>query len=292
MTTVRIHWFGHREAFLAAAQARQPAIVEHDRPIAASTRFRGVCTTCGRPGEFTVGKLLGQPNLRECLRCTRCHLTTRQRLMLLALQAEVGACGKPPAGAVLEQSTRLYRAIHARWPRIVGSEFLGADHRGGQHYWWSTHWWRWRRSRHESITALSYADQSLDLMAHSDVLEHVYDTAGALRECARVLRPGGTMLFTVPFFVDRDASILRGRQLANGTIEHIEPPEYHGDGLTLGGIYTFHNFGWDLLDALRAAGFSRVEIGLCHASQHGFAAALPQAEWAWLTLPVLFRAVK
>ncbi|GAB0057787.1 hypothetical protein SIID45300_02119 [Candidatus Magnetaquicoccaceae bacterium FCR-1] len=34
---------------------------------------------------------------------------------------------------------------------------------------------------------------------HTEVLEHVWDTAGFLAECQRVLRPGGTLFFTIPF---------------------------------------------------------------------------------------------
>lgn len=40
---------------------------------------------------------------------------------------------------------------------------------------------------------------SFDALFHTEVLEHVYDTRGFLSECARVLRPGGRMFFTVPF---------------------------------------------------------------------------------------------
>lgn len=42
-------------------------------------------------------------------------------------------------------------------------------------------------------------DGKMDMVFHSEVLEHVYDTAHFLPEYNRVLRPGGTLLFTVPF---------------------------------------------------------------------------------------------
>jgi SAM-dependent methyltransferase len=40
---------------------------------------------------------------------------------------------------------------------------------------------------------------SLDCVFHTEVLEHVYDTGGFLSECARILKTGGSMFFTVPF---------------------------------------------------------------------------------------------
>lgn len=40
---------------------------------------------------------------------------------------------------------------------------------------------------------------SLDIVFHTEVLEHVFDTRLFLDECSRVLKPGGSMFFTVPF---------------------------------------------------------------------------------------------
>lgn len=291
----RIRWFPSRQRFTVAAQDLREAIVQRDSRIAEAAFVDGHCPVCDRPTVFEVntGAMFAErPNLREGLRCRHCRLTARQRLLLLAMQEEIGGLAEPLRGAMLEQTTRLYRVAHARWRWLVGSEYLGDDRVGGRQYWWSTRWWRWRRTRHESITAFSWPAHSLGLLVHSDVLEHVGDTGQALRECSRVLRKGGVMLFTVPFFASRDNSILRGRVQPNGRIEHLEPPEYHGDGITRGGIYTFHNFGWDFFELLRDAGFDRVEIGLCHAPDHGLTTADPAGDPAWCMLPLLFRAVK
>jgi ubiquinone/menaquinone biosynthesis C-methylase UbiE len=47
---------------------------------------------------------------------------------------------------------------------------------------------------------LPFADHSFDRVIASEVLEHVDNDAGALRELARVLRPGGTLAVTAPAF--------------------------------------------------------------------------------------------
>lgn len=47
---------------------------------------------------------------------------------------------------------------------------------------------------------LPLPDASMDIAIASDVIEHVEDDEGAVREMTRVLRPGGTALITVPAY--------------------------------------------------------------------------------------------
>ena len=49
-----------------------------------------------------------------------------------------------------------------------------------------------------SALALPFADATFDRAIAAEVLEHVDDDAGALRELARVVRPGGVLAVTVP----------------------------------------------------------------------------------------------
>jgi SAM-dependent methyltransferase len=52
--------------------------------------------------------------------------------------------------------------------------------------------------RQGDIGALPFADASFDLVLATDVIEHVDDDVGALREIGRVLSPEGHVLLTVP----------------------------------------------------------------------------------------------
>jgi SAM-dependent methyltransferase len=54
--------------------------------------------------------------------------------------------------------------------------------------------------REGDIRALPLADQSVDLVLATDVVEHVNEDVTALSEICRILRPGGIALITVPAF--------------------------------------------------------------------------------------------
>ncbi len=50
------------------------------------------------------------------------------------------------------------------------------------------------------VTALPFANDSVDLTTAFDLIEHIDDDAACVRELARVCRPGGYIMVTVPAF--------------------------------------------------------------------------------------------
>lgn len=101
---------------------------------------------------------------------------------------------------------------------------------------------------------LTYGDAAFDLVTSTEVFEHVPDDRRAFAEIYRVLRPGGSLVFTVPL-MDAPATLERARS-ENGAIVHLLEPEYHGDRLRgRRKVLAFRTYGLDILDRLRAAGF-------------------------------------
>ena len=49
-----------------------------------------------------------------------------------------------------------------------------------------------------NLVALPLRSSTVDVVANLQVIEHLWDQAGFLAECARVLRPGGRLLVTTP----------------------------------------------------------------------------------------------
>jgi SAM-dependent methyltransferase len=52
-----------------------------------------------------------------------------------------------------------------------------------------------------SGTQLPFGDETFDLLALLDTVEHIPDELGVLQECARVLKPQGKLVVTVPAFM-------------------------------------------------------------------------------------------
>lgn len=96
------------------------------------------------------------------------------------------------------------------------------------------------------VLALPQADDSVDGIATSHLLEHLPDTGAALREWRRVLKPGGELLVCVPD-ADHEAEWMR---------YHLEEAHKRGDAPE-------HRHHADLTQAsleaaLRGAGFADV----------------------------------
>jgi SAM-dependent methyltransferase len=279
-------WFEQSADFLRAVDLLDARRRGGEDYITALDKVPGYCTACSAITKFAVrvGGFYGdRPNLREGMTCARCGLSNRNRLIHSALSVRAAELTQP-AVALLEFLTPLFVALRARLPQLAGSEYMSEDHVPGQTYTYHGH-----PVRHESITRLSYADASLDLIGHCDVLEHVYDYRMALREARRVLKPGGQMICTVPFFMTRQEEAVLARPREAGGIEFFGPPEYHGDGLRPEGILTWHHFGWKLLDDAREAGFAHAHIGLDFDLFCGFATNNHPNPTYGLMYPLLLR---
>lgn len=97
---------------------------------------------------------------------------------------------------------------------------------------------------------LDIESESVDLVVHSDTLEHVPNPERALSECRRVLRANGTCIFTAPIIVDR---LTRSRVgLASS---------YHGQsGVPSDDQMVCTEFGADVWQTVLKAGFCSCEI--------------------------------
>lgn len=228
----------------------------------------GFCVPCSKAVSFLVDMQSGgqrhahgwTPNWRERLECPLCQMNNRQRLIATLLkQALSNEHGKHVY--LMEQVTPIYKWASMTFEnhKIIGSEYLGHEYAGGAVV---------KGIRHEDVENLSFANGQLDLIVSNEVFEHVPNPAKAFAECARVLKSGGAMLATIPFHSEQHTSVVRAR-LGNDQLEHILPPEFHGNPVSADGSLVFTDFGWDLLTTMKDAGFSDVAVDVYAAPELG-----------------------
>ena len=193
-----------------------------------------------------------QPNWREQLVCTTCGMNCRTRASIANL-AEFMPEREPIWLA--EQTTRLFAYLSREYPRLIGSEYVGSHAISGAIGAGGI--------RHEDCTETSFPDRSLAAVLSFDVLEHVPRFEQAIGEAHRILRPGGVFFWSAPFLIDGDVTLRRSIVLEDGRIQHLLPPEYHGDPVHPStGILCYQHFSWDVLELMRAAGFKDAVLRL------------------------------
>jgi SAM-dependent methyltransferase len=248
-------------SFLASSANNAGTIsaVEAELAIDGPFTVPGTCAVCDRTVDFQVDYTYSWvapdgrrwPNWREHLACPHCRLNNRLRAAAGFLLA---AAGPDDTIYLTEAASPLFQVIAGHRQHTIGSEFLPDGTASGQTNAVGI--------RHEDVTRLTLPDNAVDVIGSFDVLEHVPDYRRGLSEFLRCLKPGGRLFLTVPLDLAAAATVTRARLAADGQIEHLLPPEIHGDPLSPDGVLCFYNFGWDFIDELTAQGFADAGLSL------------------------------
>lgn len=260
---MKIYRIRSYDEFTVHATRNKKSIDEHKAyldlalpPAQKEFTVSGYSYTAGKQVEFLVdfqhSGNSGRVNWRERVCCPETYFNNRMRATFHLFDLEMESYPDSKL-YITEQITPIYTYFAEKFPNTVGSEFLGDQLPfGGVNG---------DGVRNETLCALSFPDKSFDTLVSLDVLEHIPDYEQAFKECARVLKDGGKMMWSVPFIPNSPTNLVRAK-IENGEIVHIQPPEYHGDPLSGDGVLCFQHFGWQMLDQMRSAGF-RDAYALC-----------------------------
>ena len=204
----------------------------------------GFCPTC----EKNVAFRSKNDWLRDFFLCSNCGSIPRERALLQVIKTyypnyrdldihETSPCGRGASHKLMTKCAN-YSA----------SQYYSDVPLGGVH---PQHGYRC-----EDLEKMTFADASFDLFVSQDVMEHIFDPAKAFKEIARILKPGGAHIFTVPM-VNKANKSERWASRGDGlSIVYHNKPEYHGNPIDdKGSLVTMH-WGYDL------ASFIMLEAGM------------------------------
>jgi hypothetical protein len=223
-----------------------------------------VCNVCGCTGpaffdfpdlELRREHRIGE--LRETLQCRHCGATMRHRTLAHAILTLVSAVHGKPVASIAEAAklslaglrvldSDSFSPISERLRPLdnyVRSSYV-ADRPFGTEL---------EHNRFNvDLERMHFPDASFDMVLTSDVAEHIRDIDAAHREIARVLRPGGHYVFTVPY----DPCCPTHHVLVDTSGPEdvfLVPKQIHGDPLT-GGILAYRVFGRAIFEDLAHVG--------------------------------------
>lgn len=212
--------------------------------------FEARCRVCGTQGRFERFERDG-PSFRESYRCPSCRALHRYQGQADLLLQRYASTATSVAELVREPA---FRKLDIYEPGQLGPfRPLFRPLRG---YVTSQYWpdvepgKRRRRIRCEDLMALTFADESFDLVITSDVFEHIRHPWRGFGEVYRVLRPGKAHIFSIPTPNPMRATTGARVDVTGEEDVPLLPERYHN------GHLVYNDFGLDIVDRLAEIGFT------------------------------------
>lgn len=208
--------------------------------------YEGHCWICGRAGL----RRRETRSMRETYACPHCAGSLRYQAQAQAL---IRLLSRNSAQCLKELAQEEeFRSLAIYEPGTLGP-FRGVFE-SHPHYETSAYWPDVREGdyrdgmRCENLMSLTYEDDRFDLVITSDIFEHVRRPLEGFSEVARVLRPHGFHVFSIPVEHPlRERSVHRVSTARPDDVPILEPVHHNGHL-----VYT--DFGADLLEQLGALG--------------------------------------
>ncbi len=197
---------------------------------------KGFCPVCDKSVVFRAENEW----LRDWFLCTNCGSIPRERALIHAIQIYFENYGE----MTIHESSPSIRGASLKLKKNVknySSSYYYPDVKPGEFHLESN-------EQCQNLEMLTFEDESFDLFVTQDVMEHIFDPEKAFSEIARVLKPGGAHIFTVPI-INKAAKSERWASRNNkGEIVNHHEAEFHGDPINDDGVLVTMHWGYDIAD--------------------------------------------
>lgn len=186
----------------------------------------GYCHCCRQKTEFVITG----PWLRDQYYCQVCHSIPRQRHINYILDQYIPGWENKKIHESSPSNTFISQwATHYSSSQYFEDVAEGTLHNG---------------VRCENLEHLTFADETFEIFVTQDVMEHVFHPVKAISEIMRVLKPGGTHVFTAPKHKNLAQSYARA-VIESGEVKHLLEPMYHGNPVGDGRALVTWDYGDD-----------------------------------------------
>jgi len=222
--------------------------------------FKGICNICGTKSIFVFDNYLMH---RESFLCDSCRSSNRNRQIANGLLKYFQKCGltstciKDLAKELEGKDFAIYDTDSNYYVANLLKEFSGyitSDYRedinlgtllGKNHYC-------------QDLSSLTFEDNRFDVIISSDVFEHIRLYKQTIKEIYRVLKSGGSYIFTVPFNskMDEHQTYIEVIDVKDASKDiELKPRVFHGDTITNKGAQLFRIYGKKIFREFEDAGF-------------------------------------
>ena len=160
------------------------------------TTYFGSCTICGYSGSFEKKA----PSFREGYQCQSCKASLRYQGQASAIVSVYGANHAFTLQELINEGR--FQSLSIYEPGVAGpfrELFSSVLDYKNSFYWDDVALGKTREGIEcQSLEELTYYDERFDLIVSSDILEHVRKPWVAFAEIFRVLKPGGSHVFSIP----------------------------------------------------------------------------------------------
>lgn len=211
------------------------------------------CNVCG---SYTKIKIRTD-NLREDCTCKKCKSNSRKRhLASIILQTISDTKFSSLKDIPRDFDCKIYNvesngALHNYLKHInnyVCSEYFGpyetfGKEKGG--------------ILNIDLMDIPFSENVFDLIISTEVFEHIPNPYKAFSEIHKILKKGGSHIFTVPYYDERDNDEVRSILNEKNEIIYLLEPQYHGDPIRENdGILVYTIFAKEMMQKLEKMGYS------------------------------------
>jgi SAM-dependent methyltransferase len=199
-----------------------------------NTSYFGYCNVCCSPTNFIASDAW----FRDFLICKVCQSIPRERAILKVLSdwypgyKDMAIHESSPALRGASQYLRTNCPNYSTSQYLPHCKFGTTDNSTGY--------------RSENLEALTFPAEHFDIFITQDVMEHIFNPLQASKEIARVLKPGGAHIFTVPLINKAQPTERWAAIDSSGTVQFLKTPEYHGNPVDSSGSLVTMHYGYDL----------------------------------------------